>query len=43
MDAGYNKVYAISYTLYPSPKSTGVTAKRLDVWGNPPEPASQYK
>ena len=24
-------------------QSTGVTAKRLDVWVNPPEPASQYK
>jgi len=43
MDAGYNKVYAISYTLYQSPKSTGVTAKRLDVWVNPPEAASIYK
>lgn len=32
MDASYTNVYAVSYTLYPSPASTGTTATRLDMF-----------
>jgi len=43
MDGTYTKVFAISFTLYPSPKTKGDSAKRLDmIVSYPTTPGVQY-